>query len=57
MTVQVAPLVDYVDLDGAALLARDPFQGPGLEADGTLRFNTAPGLGVTEAGDTERKAG
>jgi L-alanine-DL-glutamate epimerase-like enolase superfamily enzyme len=45
--VQVAPLVDYVDLDGAALLARDPFIGPGLEEDGTLRFNTEPGLGVT----------
>jgi L-alanine-DL-glutamate epimerase-like enolase superfamily enzyme len=51
--VQVAPLVDYVDLDGAALVARDPFRGPGVEADGTLRFNTAPGLGVTEAGDEE----
>ncbi|HEU4882379.1 MAG TPA: dipeptide epimerase [Longimicrobium sp.] len=51
--VQVAPLVDYVDLDGAALLARDPFAGPGIEADGALRFNTAPGLGVTEAGESE----
>jgi L-Ala-D/L-Glu epimerase len=47
--VQVAPLVDYVDLDGAALLAADPFRGPGMEADGTLRFNTEPGLGVTKA--------
>jgi L-alanine-DL-glutamate epimerase-like enolase superfamily enzyme len=46
--VQVAPLVDYVDLDGAALLARDPFAGPGLEEDGTLRFNAEPGLGVME---------
>ena len=45
--VQLAPLVDYVDLDGAALLARDPFSGPGLEPDGTLRFNQEPGLGVT----------
>jgi L-Ala-D/L-Glu epimerase len=49
--VQLAPLVDYVDLDGAALLADDPFQGPGLEADGTLRFNTEPGLGVTRGSD------
>jgi L-alanine-DL-glutamate epimerase-like enolase superfamily enzyme len=47
--VQVAPLVDYVDLDGAALLARDPFTGPGIEADGTVRFNTEPGLGVSRA--------
>lgn len=45
--VQLTPLVDYADLDGAALLASDPFEGPGLEADGSLRFNTEPGLGVT----------
>jgi L-alanine-DL-glutamate epimerase-like enolase superfamily enzyme len=44
--VQLAPLVDYVDLDGAALLASDPFRGPGLEPDGRLRFNREPGLGV-----------
>ena len=46
--VQLAPLVDYLDLDGAALLARDPFAGPGLEPDGRLRFNTEPGLGVVQ---------
>ncbi|HEU0298473.1 MAG TPA: dipeptide epimerase [Longimicrobium sp.] len=51
--VQVAPLVDYVDLDGAALLASDPFRGPGIEADGTLRFNTEPGLGVIQAAEEE----
>ena len=44
--VQLAPLCDYVDLDGAALLANDPFRGPGLEPDGSLRFNAEPGLGV-----------
>ena len=44
--VQLTPLVDYVDLDGAALLANDPFTGPGIEADGSLRFNDEPGLGV-----------
>ena len=44
--VQIAPLVDYVDLDGAALLSNDPFVGPGIEADGTVRFNTSGGLGV-----------
>lgn len=48
--LQLTPLVDYVDLDGAALLAEDPFSGPGLEADGRLRFNDAPGLGVTRNG-------
>ncbi len=45
--VQVAGLVDYVDLDGAALLSNDPFTGPGIESDGSLRFNAGPGLGVT----------
>lgn len=48
--VQLAPLCDYVDLDGAALLANDPFEGPGMEADGRLRFNTSPGLGLTLRG-------
>jgi L-Ala-D/L-Glu epimerase len=48
--VQLAPLVDYVDLDGAALLANDPFAGPGIEDDGSLRFNHEPGLGVTARG-------
>ncbi|MBI4546068.1 MAG: dipeptide epimerase [Gemmatimonadetes bacterium] len=47
--VQLAPLADYVDLDGAALLAHDPFRGPGLEPDGRLRFNTEPGLGVVSS--------
>lgn len=48
--VQLAPLVDTVDLDGAALLANDPFDGPGLEADGSIRFNETPGLGVVWKG-------
>jgi L-Ala-D/L-Glu epimerase len=45
--VQLAPLVDHVDLDGAALLVRDPFDGPGIDPQGNLRFNDAPGFGVT----------
>jgi L-alanine-DL-glutamate epimerase-like enolase superfamily enzyme len=44
--VQLAPLCDYTDLDGAALLADDPFAGPGIAADGTILFNDSPGLGV-----------
>jgi L-Ala-D/L-Glu epimerase len=44
--IQIAPLADWVDLDGAALLDADPFTGPGLRADGSLRFNDEPGLGV-----------
>lgn len=47
--VQLAPLMDYVDLDGALLLAKDPFTGPGMNDDGTLRFNREPGLGVRPA--------
>ncbi len=47
--VQLAPLVDWVDLDGAALLAHDPFRGPGLDADGSVRFNEATGLGVEQS--------
>lgn len=45
--VQLTPLVDYVDLDGAALLADDPFTGPGIESDGRVRLNHSPGLGVS----------
>ncbi|HSJ33283.1 MAG TPA: dipeptide epimerase [Longimicrobiales bacterium] len=44
--MQIAPLVDWTDLDGAVLLSTDPFRGPSLERDGTLRLNSEPGLGV-----------
>jgi L-alanine-DL-glutamate epimerase-like enolase superfamily enzyme len=44
----LAPLLDYADLDGAALLANDPFRGPSI-AGGTIAVPTAPGLGVTRA--------
>ncbi len=40
------PLVDIVDLDGAALLSKDPFVGATI-AGGQLRLPTGPGLGVT----------
>lgn len=39
--------MDYVDLDGAALLANDPFAGPHIDETGVLHFNREPGLGVT----------
>jgi L-alanine-DL-glutamate epimerase-like enolase superfamily enzyme len=45
--IQLAPLVDYIDLDGAALLASDPFTGPGIDASGRITFNQAAGLGVS----------
>jgi len=40
------PLLDYVDLDGAALLAHDPFAGAAIDG-GRVTLPTAPGLGVT----------
>jgi len=40
------PLVDIVDLDGAALLSEDPFVGATISG-GQLRLPTGPGLGVT----------
>jgi L-alanine-DL-glutamate epimerase-like enolase superfamily enzyme len=40
------PLVDIVDLDGAALLAADPFSGAGI-AGGQVTLPSGPGLGVT----------
>ncbi len=42
------PLVDIVDLDGAALLAVDPFSGVTID-DGQVRLPTGPGLGVSRA--------
>jgi len=43
---QVTPLVDICDLDGAALLARDPFAGATIER-GQLRLSGGPGLGLS----------
>jgi len=41
----LTPLLDYVDLDGAALLAVDPFSGATIEG-GVVRLPDGPGLGV-----------
>lgn len=46
----IASIADYIDLDGAALLANDPFTGPHLDADGTLKVAERPGLGVHRRG-------
>jgi len=43
---QFTPLVDIVDLDGAALLAHDPYAGATIHG-GQLRLPDGPGLGVT----------
>jgi L-alanine-DL-glutamate epimerase-like enolase superfamily enzyme len=42
----LAPLLDVVDLDGAALLRHDPFTGASI-AGGRLTLPSGPGLGVT----------
>jgi L-alanine-DL-glutamate epimerase-like enolase superfamily enzyme len=46
--LQLAGLADYVDLDGALLLADDPFVGIQVEGD-LLTASEAPGLGVRPA--------
>ena len=48
------PLVDIVDLDGAALLANDPFVGASIDG-GQVTLPDGPGLGV-RAEMTERFA-
>jgi L-Ala-D/L-Glu epimerase len=41
----LAPLANYADLDGAALVANDPFVGATIQ-DGFIRLPSEPGLGV-----------
>ena len=41
-----APLLDYADFDGAALLADDPYSGATIHG-GVIQIPDAPGLGVT----------
>jgi L-alanine-DL-glutamate epimerase-like enolase superfamily enzyme len=43
---QFAPLLDYADLDGAALIANDPFVGATIEG-GKIGIPTGAGLGVS----------
>jgi L-alanine-DL-glutamate epimerase-like enolase superfamily enzyme len=40
-----APLLDYADFDGAALLANDPYVGATIDG-GRIVIPSAPGLGV-----------
>jgi L-alanine-DL-glutamate epimerase-like enolase superfamily enzyme len=46
---QLAPLLDHADLDGAALLAEDPFVGTTIDG-GKIRLTDNPGLGVRPSG-------
>lgn len=43
----VAPLADWVDLDGCLLLADDPFEGLDLDDDCRWRAPNGPGLGLS----------
>jgi L-alanine-DL-glutamate epimerase-like enolase superfamily enzyme len=43
----LSPLLDYADLDGAALVANDPYKGANIDG-GVISIPTAPGLGVTK---------
>lgn len=48
----LAPLFDYVDLDGSLLLADDPYEGP-VRPDGRIDLGERPGTGARESGTTE----
>lgn len=45
----IAELTDYADLDGALLLAQDPYEGITFN-DGLLEFGNLPGVGVRYVG-------
>ena len=50
----LAPLLDHVDLDGAALLAHDPFVGASI-AGGVVALPDVPGLGVRRRDASESR--
>jgi len=43
---QLAPLLDYADLDGNLLVSNDPFEGVKLSKDARLLLPNRPGLGL-----------
>jgi L-alanine-DL-glutamate epimerase-like enolase superfamily enzyme len=43
----LAPLADWVDLDGALLISNDPFIGVEIRR-GNICFNDLPGIGITK---------
>lgn len=48
----LAPLLDFADLDGAALLADDPHEGATIDG-GIIRIPNRPGLGVKIRGQSD----
>ena len=53
--LQIAGLADYVDLDGALLLAEDPFTGITVDDD-LLTASDEPGLGCGRPGERRPQA-
>lgn len=51
----LTPLVDFADLDGALLLANDPFQGVRFE-QGRILLPETPGLGIVKRSRTQLDA-
>jgi L-alanine-DL-glutamate epimerase-like enolase superfamily enzyme len=51
---QIAPLLDHADLDGAALLAEDPFTGASISG-GQIQLADRPGLGVSRNEISEQR--
>ncbi len=51
---QLAPLVDYIDLDGNILISNDPFQGCAINNRGQMKYSERPGLGVVPGDDFQR---
>jgi L-alanine-DL-glutamate epimerase-like enolase superfamily enzyme len=49
---QLAPLVDWADLDGALLIANDPFAGATVR-DGRITMPEGDGIGIKRAGILE----
>jgi L-alanine-DL-glutamate epimerase-like enolase superfamily enzyme len=52
---QIAPLLDFADFDGAALLTSDPFRGTSI-AGGTIKLSDGPGLGAAPAPSADLSA-
>lgn len=51
---QIGALVDYLDLDGSALVTNDPFEGARFER-GRIVLSDAPGLGVAPRGGADQR--
>lgn len=47
----IAPMLDYVDMDGALLLAKDPAQGVVIDDQARLHYAEVPGTGVSLRAD------